>query len=59
MAVAGPTALVATALIAVAGGAPWLVACYLVALQLVTFVGLAGVRSERSRPVDGRAGHGR
>jgi MFS family permease len=42
--VAGPTPFIATALVAVAGGQPWLVALYVIACQVLTVIGVTFAR---------------
>lgn len=42
--IAGPTPFIATALVAAAGGQPWLVAAYVIACQVLTIVGVALAR---------------
>lgn len=44
MLIAGPTPFIASALVAVAGGSPRLVALYLIACQIVTILGVAARR---------------
>ncbi|MBB6376677.1 MFS family permease [Pseudonocardia eucalypti] len=46
MLVAGPTPLIATALVGLAAGAPWLVAGYLVIAELITIVAVYAARNE-------------
>ncbi|MHA6630013.1 MFS transporter [Pseudonocardia sichuanensis] len=47
--IAGPTPFIATALVAAAGGQPWLVAGYLMLCALVTVVAVAIVEARRAR----------
>lgn len=42
--IAGPTPFIATALVAAAGGSPWLVAVYIIACQILTIIGVAAAR---------------
>lgn len=44
MLVAGPTPFIASALVAAAGGSPWLVAVYLIGCQALTIVGVTFAR---------------
>jgi MHS family shikimate/dehydroshikimate transporter-like MFS transporter len=53
--VGGTAPLVATALVAATGGAPWLVAVYLVALSVIGIVGIRFLPETLQRGVEARA----
>jgi MHS family shikimate/dehydroshikimate transporter-like MFS transporter len=52
--VGGTIPLVATALVAVAGGTPWLVASYLMGLSVVGLIGIALLPETLGRSVGSR-----
>jgi hypothetical protein len=39
--IAGPTPFIASALVAMASGQPWLVACYIIVCQVITIVSVS------------------